>query len=220
MPSAYVFCSASSKFIVAPSIVVSFTPPKSRSSRGRTATGPSPRETSALGISSRRWFIDQRVAGNFDADPSLNRTILSGGGGNPCINPFACGSLCFASGKAGADVCAPAQLHCSSGHTNANSRPARAVSIRLIVLSPELRGKLEQIGRKWNGIRFDDWWANGSCPGPERNGEGSCPKSGGRHGPSLCAARCNALRLIRPCTTAVTVGRNGSRPKQTSAARD
>ena len=74
---------------------------RSRSARGSCATGPSPRHTFAVGPSSRIWLNAHRVPGNLPLDPSLKRTVLSAGGGKPCITLLATGSVCAALGSFG-----------------------------------------------------------------------------------------------------------------------
>ena len=79
--------------IALPSIVVTATALRSRSARGSGTTGPSPRQTAAVGTSSRIWLKAQRVCGKRELDPSPKRMILSGGGGKPCMKPSVTGSL-------------------------------------------------------------------------------------------------------------------------------
>jgi len=83
---------------------------KSRSARGSGTIGPSPRQTLAVGTSSRMWLNDQRVCGNLPLDPSMKRTVLSGGGGKPCITVLAFGSDCAALGSFGASSARAAKV--------------------------------------------------------------------------------------------------------------
>src|SRR5262245_46745303 len=74
-------------------IVVSVTPPRSRSARGNTDAGPGPRQTATVGTSWRILLQAQRSCGNLRKEPSAKRIALSCDGGNPVIHPSVRGSL-------------------------------------------------------------------------------------------------------------------------------
>ena len=74
--------------------------PISCSSRGNTDAGPAPRQTFTVGTSWRILLQAQRSSGKLRNEPFWKVMVLSGGGGKPCIQPSACGSVSAAVGVA------------------------------------------------------------------------------------------------------------------------
>src|SRR5215213_555771 len=83
-----------------PSIVTETDAPISCSSRGNTDAGPAPRQTFTVGTSWRILLQAQRNSGKLRNEPLWKVMVLSGGGGKPCIQPSACGSVSAAVGVA------------------------------------------------------------------------------------------------------------------------
>src|SRR5712664_2808196 len=74
--------------------------PISCPSRGNTDAGPAPRQTFMVGTSWRILLQAQRCSGKLRNEPFWKVMVLSVGGGKPCIQPSACGSVSAAVGLA------------------------------------------------------------------------------------------------------------------------